>query len=130
MKNSLFILFAFITFLGACTKDPVLNDRLVGVWVSEKVVMNSIDITTIYSYEFNLKAGGDVDFTNKSVIQGLNITKDGTWTANEAMQDFTIKFTDGTEETWEVKSLDTENTTLQIEKLSGTEKTTIDLKKN
>jgi hypothetical protein len=130
MKNSLFILFAFITFLSACTKDPVLNDRLVGVWVSEKVVMNSIDISTINSFKFNLKAGGDVDFTNKSVVLGINTEKDGTWTANEAMQDFTIIFKDGTEETWEVKSLDTENTTLKIEKLVGTEKTTIDLKKN
>jgi hypothetical protein len=129
MKNSLFILFAFVTFLGACTKDPVLNDRLVGIWVSEKVVMNSIDVSTINTYEFNLKAGGDVDYTNKSTIFGINLVKDGTWTANEAMQDFTIKFTDGTEETWEVKSLDTENTTLQVEKLVGIEKTTIDLKK-
>jgi hypothetical protein len=129
MKNSLLILFAFVTFLGACKKDPVLNDRLVGIWVSEKVVMNTIDITSINAFEFNLKAGGDIDYTNKSVILGINTLKDGTWTANEAMQDFTIKFTTGNEETWEVKSLDAANTTLQVEKIVGNETTTIDFKK-
>jgi hypothetical protein len=129
MKKSLLVLFAFVTLLGACQKDPVLNDRLVGIWMSEKVVMNNIDITPINAFEFNLKSGGDIDYINKSVILGINTAKDGTWSANEAMQDFTIKFASGAEETWEVKSLSADNTTLQVERLVGTEQTTIDFKK-
>ena len=108
MKNALFSLLAlaFIASVtSSCKKEKTFKDELVGHWVSSKVTAGSNDVTSAYTFDLNLQNSQEfsLDVTSDVPLTG-RITQSyaGDWDDDEAKQDVTLTYSDGTKKTWDI----------------------------
>jgi hypothetical protein len=113
MKNAALGLLAllFISSLSfvSCKKDDTLQDRLVGVWVSNQVKSGGIDYSAIVKFSLDLQGSREFDLdviTNLPPAGSSTQSYSGDWVEDESKQDLILTFSNNTTpSTYEIAEL-------------------------
>ena len=122
MKNAALGLMAllFISSLSfvSCKKDDSLQDRLVGVWVSNQVKSGGIDYSAIVKFDLDLQGTQEFDLdviTNLPPAGSSTQSYTGDWREDEAKQDLILTFNNNTTpSTYEISALTATTMTAEI----------------
>jgi len=113
MKNASFGLMACLLISSfafvSCKKDDSLQDRLVGVWVSNQVKSGGIDYSAIVKFDLDLQGSMEFDLdvtTNLPPAGSHTQSYNGDWREDEAKQDLILTFNNSTTpSTYEINQL-------------------------
>ncbi len=98
----------------ACSKQEEKNtfeDEVVGHWLSSKVILDSVNVTDLYSFDLTLSQNRKftltVDSENLLTGQTDSETATGNWTADYVNETITLQNTESsTEQIYSVKYVD------------------------
>lgn len=114
MKNAVLNLAAMILLASAfvaCKKEITFKDQLVGHWKSVQVLKAGEDATDTYSYDVDLQSSSEFDLEVTTIVptgfEPVPITQryTGDWDENDRKQDVNLRYSDGSERTWEVVAI-------------------------
>lgn len=120
MKNAILNLLALLLLASApsaCKKEKTFKDELVGHWQSVKVTAGGSDVSSAYSFDMSLQSSLEfsLDVTSDVPLTGrITQSYSGDWSENEAKQDVTLVYSDGTQKTWDIIAISETQLTAEL----------------